>query len=56
MEMIITAAIGAAVKLVQLIFLAQRAPGLAQEDIDREIEKINQKEREMITRWWSIVR
>jgi hypothetical protein len=56
MEAIITAAIGAAVKLVELIFLGAKAPNLTQEDIDQELERINEKERQLIAKWWSIVR
>lgn len=56
MEAIVTAAIGAAIKLVELLFLGLKAGSLTQANIEREIRRINDQERSLIARWWSIAR
>lgn len=56
MEAIITAAIGAAVKLVELIFLGTKSKDLSQDEIDREIKRIADKEQSLVDKWWNIVK
>jgi len=55
MEAIIAASIGAATKLIELIFLGFKAPHLTQTDIEKEIKRIEDKEKKLISKWWSMI-
>lgn len=56
MESILTAIAVTAVKLVELIFLAKKAPRLSQDEIDDELKSIQNREEKLISSWWKLVK